>query len=268
MEIPTDLRIDLGPTAEAVERARRGLTELIRAIEDPGREALGLEWTVGQLAAHLVARTGLLATFLTGEATPQGETADIAAENDRMLRELEGRSMHELAGAVEANVTAFVGATRGCLGSDPFPWYSGLTLDVATGAGILLTELQVHAFDLARSIGARWKIPAAHARTILRASAVLAPRYVDPEAARGVSTVYRIDVRGGPRFRIAFDEGAASIEPAEGPADCTIHADPVALVLVAFGRRSRWWAIARGKLLASGRKPWRALAFDRLFLAP
>lgn len=40
--------------------------------------------------------------------------------------------------------------------------------------------------------------------------------------------------------------------------DFFLSADPVAYLLVALGRRSRWWAGVRGKIVAGGRKPWRA----------
>jgi hypothetical protein len=65
-----------------------------------------------------------------------------------------------------------------------------------------------------------------------------------------------------------IEDGRADVRVADGPADCTIRAEPVAFVLVSYGRMSRWRAAARGRLLASGRKPWRALTFSRSFLRP
>jgi putative sterol carrier protein len=75
-------------------------------------------------------------------------------------------------------------------------------------------------------------------------------------------------VRGGPAFRVRVEDGTASVEPADGPADCTIHADPVTLALLVFGRTGRAHAAVRGKLVATGRRPWRALRFERSFLPP
>lgn len=266
--VPSELWIELAPAVGSVRVAGREVAGLLREIVDPSRPARGLSWTLGELAAHVAARTRLFAAYLAGVTTPQGEIAGIAAENERLLRAEAGRPVPDLADELEGNVETFVAATRGRLGPDPFPWYSGVTLDVATAAGLLLGELRVHGDDAARSIRRPWTIPAVDARTIVKASAVLAPWYVDREAARGVTATYRLELRGGPRLRIAFADGRARIEPAEGPADCTIRADPAAFVLVAYGRRSKWWAIARGKLLAGGPRPWRALAFDRYFLPP
>jgi hypothetical protein len=141
-------------------------------------------------------------------------------------------------------------------------------VDVGTGTGIALAEVIVHGHDVARSIGRRWRISADDARTIARASLVFAPYYVDPETTRGRSVTHRLLVRGGPRVRVRIDDGTAALEEADGPADCTIRAEPVALVLVSYGRTSRWRAAARGRLLATGRRPWKALAFSRSFLPP
>lgn len=266
-EVP-ELRIELAPVAEAIERAGRRLAELLSTVEEPDRGVRRLEWTLGDLVAHLAARTGRFAAYLSGGTTPQGEIAGTAEENQRDIRDHRGRLLVELVEELRLNVASFVATTHGKLGADPFPWYSGVMLDVATASGLLLGELVVHGFDAARALGRPWSIAANDARTVIRAAATLAPWYVDPEATRGDRTTYRIAVRGGPAFRVRIDDGGAAIEPADGDADCTIRADPVALVLLSYGRIDRWRAAARGKLVATGRRPWRALRFDRSFLPP
>ena len=266
-EVP-ELRIELAPTAEAIERASRQVAELLVHVEDPDRAVRGLEWTLGDLAAHLAARTERFAAYLSGAVTPHGEVAGIEAENQNDIRARRGRPFGDLVDELRSNVASFVATTRGKLGADPFPWYSGLTLDVATASGMLLGELSVHGYDAARTIGRRWPIAANDARTIIRAAAALAPRYVDEEATRGDRTTFRIAARGGPVFRVRIDDGTVSVEPADGDADCTIRADPEALVLLSYGRITRWRAAGRGKLIATGRRPWRALRFERSFRSP
>ena len=266
-QIP-ELRIELGPAAEAVERAGRRVAELLRRRDDLGRRVTGLEWTIAETAGHLAGRTGRFARFLTRSASPTGTVADIAGENDADVRERAGRGMADHLDELRTGVAAFVAGTRGKLGSDPMPWYSGVTIDVATATGLLLGELLVHGFDVARTVRAPWPISAADGRTIVRAAVSVAPLYVDPSAARGVSTTFRIAVRGGPAFRIRFDDGTATVEDGSGAADVTIRVDPVALVLVSYGRLSKWRAVATGKMIATGRRPWAGLAFDRYFVAP
>jgi hypothetical protein len=263
-----ELRIELGPAAQAVERAGRHVSDLLERQDDPGRGVTGLEWSIAETAAHLAGRTGRLAAYLAGSATPDGPVSVIATENDGDVRERASRRLDDLVEELRGNVAAFVAGTRGRLGPDPYPWYAGRTIDVATATGLLLGELDIHGFDVARTVGAPWQIPAADGRTILRAAVPLAPLYVDPEATRGVSVAFRIAVRGGPAFRIRFDDGTATVEAAAGQADATIRADPVSLTLLSYGRVTKWRALGTGKLFATGRRPWAALDFDRYFLPP
>jgi len=263
-----ELRIELGPAAEAIQRTGRRLADLLAVVDEPDRRVRGLEWTLGELAGHVAARSGRFASYLSGAAVPEGEIAGITEENRRDVRERRQRPLADLAEELRSNVSSFVATTHGKLGADPFPWNLGVTLDVATASGLMLAELVVHGFDAARTLGRPWPIASADARTIIRASATLAPWYVDPEATRGDRTTYRIAVRGGPAFRVRIDDGTASIEPAEGDADVTIRADATTLVLVSYGRIDRFRSAAKGRLVATGRRPWRALRFDRAFLAP
>ena len=262
------LRIELGPAAEAIGRAGRRLADLLANLDEPDRGVRGLEWTLGELVAHVAARSGRFAAYLSGAAVPEGEIAGIAEENRRDVRDRRERPLADMVEELRSSVSSFVATTHGKLGADPLPWYSGVTLDVATASGLLLGELIVHGHDAAVTLGSPWPIAGNDARTVVRAMATLAPWYVDPDATRGDHTTYRVVVRGGPEFRVRVDDGTASIEPAEGDADCTIRAEPSALVLVLYGRITQWRGVARGRFFATGRRPWRALRFARSFLPP
>jgi uncharacterized protein (TIGR03083 family) len=266
-EIP-ELRIELGPAAEAIGRAGRRLADLLATVDEPDRGVHGLEWTLGELVAHVAARSGRFAAYLSGAVTPEEEIPGIAEENRRDVRERRDHPLADLVEELRSNVSSFVATTHGKLGGDPLAWYSGVTLDVATASGLLLGELNVHGYDAAGTLGRPWAIAGNDARTVVRAMATLAPWYVDPDATRGDRTTYRVVVRGGPAFRVRVEDGTASIEPAEGDADCTIRAEPSTLVLVSYGRTTLWRGFARGKFVATGRRPWRALRFARSFLLP
>jgi hypothetical protein len=47
-----------------------------------------------------------------------------------------------------------------------------------------------------------------------------------------------------------------------------ITADPVAFMLLGFGRITQWSPILRGKLRAGGRKPWLAMRFATMLSSP
>jgi hypothetical protein len=68
---------------------------------------------------------------------------------------------------------------------------------------------------------------------------------------------YDLRIRGGDSFHFLFDNGQLHIvEASSRKVDCHISADPVAFLMVVWNRQSQWSAIARGKLMSWGRKPW------------
>jgi putative sterol carrier protein len=75
-------------------------------------------------------------------------------------------------------------------------------------------------------------------------------------------------MRGGAGYRLAVDRGTAVVAAAGPQADCTITADPVAFLLLGYGRIPQWAAVIRGQLRPGGRKPWLALRFGSLLSSP
>jgi hypothetical protein len=139
----------------------------------------------------------------------------------------------------------------------------------------LLNEAVMHGRDIAKADGRHWPIKAHHARLVFDGfiwpvfGGLGSRAMVDQKAAAGVRAVYDIRIRGGGQYRLTFDDGELVIEPpSAGRVDCHISADAVAFLLVAWGRQSQWEAIAKGKLLAWGRKPWLGLRFRSLLRNP
>jgi putative sterol carrier protein len=46
---------------------------------------------------------------------------------------------------------------------------------------------------------------------------------LDPEKTRGTTATYRFDIAGAGSWRVAVDDGRASVDESEEPADCTIR---------------------------------------------
>ena len=95
-------------------------------------------------------------------------------------------------------------------------------------------------------------------RFLVPAIQALDPRaLVNGAKAAGVRATYDVRIRGGDSFHFIFDDGALEIvEPSSRSVDCHISADPVAFLMVFWKRQSQWTAIAKGQLMAWGRKPW------------
>jgi hypothetical protein len=97
----------------------------------------------------------------------------------------------------------------------------------------------------------------------------MSPLVVRPEAGRGASVTYEIRLRGnGPRYVIQVADGTAEVRAVGGPVDCVISADPVTFLLVVYGRMPLSRALARGGMVATGRRPWLGLRFKKLFFNP
>ena len=93
--------------------------------------------------------------------------------------------------------------------------------------------------------------------------------FVKGAKAAGVRATYDIRLRGGDRCYFVFDDGDFTVEePSPRRVDCHISADPVAMLLVFFARHSQWPAIATGRLMAWGRKPWLGLQLRSLLRNP
>jgi hypothetical protein len=263
-----ELRIELAPAAEALGRVGRRLVEALRSAPDPGVPVPGLEWTLGELTAHLAARTAAFVGYLGGAVEPESDLEDQAALNQRQIEEARGVPFETNVELVSASVAAFVETTKGRLGTDRYPWLSNEDIDVATGTGLALAELLVHGHDVGRALRRPWPIGAEDARTALKASLVLAPRYLDREAVRGRRVTVRLAVRGLDPVRLRIEDQRLTILPPGPEAEATIRSRPAPFLLTSFGRISSWRAAATLKVVATGRRPWAAITFTRAFRSP
>jgi hypothetical protein len=144
---------------------------------------------------------------------------------------------------------------------------NGLVIDPSTMTGLLLGEQLIHGLDIARAAERDWTIGADEALLAIPAVLAVAPEYLRPsQANQRVS--FELRMRGGGRYRFAVVNGTALVGVAGAPVDCIITADPVAFLLVGFGRMPQWAPVLRGKMRPGGRRPWRAARFGSLLSNP
>jgi hypothetical protein len=92
---------------------------------------------------------------------------------------------------------------------------------------------------------------------------------VNRAEAAGLQATYDIRLRGHDRLNYIFDDGSLTVEePSARRVDCHISADPTAFFMVFWQRQNQWNAIAKGQLIAWGRKPWLGLKFRSLLRNP
>ena len=262
--------VDLAAARAAVESAAADAAGLVGSASGPDMEkpARGLDWTVGQTAAHLVASTRSLGGLALRRIAPE-PGVDLAEVNLGRIAQVGARDPAALADLLVEEAAGSLARTAGRPAGDEFPFYGGATANLAATTAILLGEYLVHGLDIARSLGRTWRIDPRHARLVIAGSTAVLPAYVDGEAARGVTVAYDVRVRGGPRFTFRLADGQATVATAaSGPVDCHISAEPVAFLLVSYGREPQWRPVLLGRMAAWGRRPWRAFAFKRLLVNP
>jgi len=284
---PPDWQLAAEALAEEVGR----VTALLRSVRRPHAAALG-QWDLAEVAMHLsqawIVVPGLAADDLSGASdivadgrvTASGsliaDVWDLAALTTTGVHTHTERDPAVLADRIDQRAHAFLDGLGQQSVAASHAWVvEGVTVTLPTLICHLLNETAVHGYDIARADARRWSIPARHAALVVDGFLVpviagLGPRsMVDQKAAAGLQATYEIHVRGGQRHQFVFDDGDLSVErPGSRRVDCHLSVDPAAFLLVAWGRRSQWPAIARGQLVAWGRKPWLGPRFRRLIRNP
>lgn len=283
--------VDWGQAQDALRQEVGRVVALLRSVHDPTAPAVG-SWDLAEVAMHLsqafvvvpgLAREDLsdLYEVLPTLAEREGssllddlwELADVTTSGVGSDPE---RDLHVLADRIEERATEFLSEAAGRSPDEIRPWLvEGTRVPLPTLTCHLLSETMVHGGDIARADGRPWPLEASHAALVFDGFLVpvfraLEPRtMVDQERAAGLQATFDIRIRGGGRFHFVFDDGTLLVEaPTSRRVDCHLSADPVAFLAVAYGRQGQWSAIAKGKLMAWGRKPWLGLRLRGLIRNP
>jgi uncharacterized protein (TIGR03083 family) len=218
------------------------------------------EWTVGDVAAHVALGIEAYARYATGNNEPFVDVSDIAGgsltrTSAARLQDEHERDLSALAARVRDALASLLQATDG-RGTDEVVLWNGQEIGLGAMLGMGVGELLLHGRDVAKALGRPWDISADDARLVLTSALPILPLLVNPETTRDVRATYDIRVRGGARVCLAIDNGGMTIEQQPASVDCHVSADPIELLLVAYGRKTQWVPILTGKMVAWGRKPW------------
>jgi len=262
-------RLPEGP-ADALRATAEEIAQLLRRAPDTGAAVPGLVWTVGELAAHLAQANELMADVAAGrprrhgDGTPEG----IAAANEQALDAFAERRADPLAAMIVTRTEAYLEAVASHPAEETLLTPMGPMNRVVLGS-YLLTHMLGHGFDLARALKRPHMVDRARARLTLPFLLEAMPRVTDAAATAGLDARYAVRLWGGGRFGVTFTDGTATVGHAfpDRP-DCTISIEPVTFLLMALGRCSPAGAMARGRVLAWGRRPWLGPRFPEYFTAP
>ncbi|MFJ8858972.1 maleylpyruvate isomerase family mycothiol-dependent enzyme [Streptomyces sp. NPDC102451] len=256
--------------ADAIRATAEEIAELLRGAPDTGAPVPGLVWTVGEVAAHLAQANALMAEVAAGrshshgDGTPQG----IAAANEQALAAFGERRTEPLAAMIVTQADAYLDAVAERPADETLMTPMGPMDQVVLGS-YLLTHMLGHGYDLARALKRPHMVDRARVALTLPFMVEAMPRVTDAAATAGLNARYAVRLWGGGRFGVTFTDGTATVghDLPDRP-DCTISIEPVTFLLMALGRCSPVGAMARGRVLAWGRKPWMGPRFPEYFRAP
>jgi uncharacterized protein (TIGR03083 family) len=264
--------VDIAAVRAALLRVAGEVIALVAGAPDPKAAVHGSAWNVGDIAAHLALGTEAYLGYARGRAEPFVDVSDVAGgslarSSDARLQAEPERDLPALAERMRAAVTALAHASEGRSADDEVTW-NGVPMGLGAMLGIGLAEYMLHGQDIANALSHPWTIRPDDARLVLASALPLLPLLVDPATTQTVRATYDIRVRRSVRVRVTIDHGTMTIGDDTAAADCHVSADPVALLLVAYGRRSQWIPVLTGKLVAWGRKPWLGPRFTRYLVTP
>lgn len=271
------MAIEHARNLRALELGAQRAADLLRSIPDVNVRIPNSEWTISEAAAHIITSVRTYGSWATGAASPEQLglsqkqiNTEIARVNDARIATIDRSDGKILGDQLLEVVTNFVRDAAPLSGDRPFEWYDQIPMDMQSMTCIELAEVLVHTWDIAKATGKPWPIDAKDAEQMMLGALALTPHYVNKETTKGVKASFDIRVRGGARIGIRLDGGVATIQiPPDGDRyDCIISAEPVALLLVSYGRIGLAAPVLTGKLFAYGRKPWLGLKFNSYFLKP
>lgn len=262
---------DAAKVCEAIEELTPRVADLVEQVTAPSANVVGTpDWPLAELAAHVASVPSAYADWNDrGVGRWASSPDDMERASIEARSHLHGASMVECGAALRHGGELLVQLIRGHEPTDRIPFHCGTTVTAAELGGAAIGELLIHGRDLARTLGRPWSVTADHAVLVLAGYLSALPEFVAPLAS-GHTATYEIrlrDTRGFMRWR--FEDGALDTRwSAPTPNDTVLVADPATLLLVFMGRVSQWSAIARGRILSFGRRPWLALSLTSRLQTP
>jgi hypothetical protein len=248
----------------------RRLADLVTTAPDLSRLAMGLEWNLQQVTAHMITGTNWAAEFVKGNTggLPTLDPAVIGPVLEQMIADFPESDPAKLGRLLLDAEDALLEALATQAG-DRAMLHAGVPFTMAQFACTVLGDQMLHGYEMAAVIGRLWVIDAEDALLILEAHLPLFGAMLHAERTAGINAVIGIELRGGREVTVRFTEGAYSVEEGTaGDVDATMSADPVAFLMVESGRLSRYEAIALGLLTVGGNQPDLALGFFDLIVYP
>lgn len=154
----------------------------------------GLEWNVGELAAHVltIVRRSL------GDRRRSASPGDTAALNALVLDETPERDLHKLADLIATDTNTMLTQAFPRVADDrKFPFHAGAATSIIPAMAIVLGEFSVHGGDIAAATSQPWSIAPHTAALIWYGASDVFYGWLKKEAA-SLDEMYIIEFEGEP----------------------------------------------------------------------
>jgi len=198
----------------------------------------------------------------------------VSALNDYAMGHFTERDRHVLVDRLRSEVGRLLELSDGVDPDSAVPWLGESRVPVAGILAHILNELSIHGHDIARATRSPWTIPPQDAATFLEYFLVGVIRHgygrlLDrDEPPRPGRIAVRFQSRYTTPVTLALTDGIVSLAAEADPFDVRVTFDPTVLNLMMFGRVSKARAVLAGKVVVTGRRPWRLPAFLQTLRMP
>jgi uncharacterized protein (TIGR03083 family) len=255
------VEVERGQLASAIDSAVERIGAMIEARADMDRRLPGSKWTVGEAAAHIAVTQGVFAEIAGGGAHPYREASieRFAATNREGIDQVQDRSGTGLASVIRTQTQALLADLAEAPAQQVFDAPIG-KLTTTQLASYCLSHLLMHGYPIALALQERPPLDASHVRLVMPFLEAAAPFSFSNLSGRRMDARVEFSVGDGTRFGMVITpETAAIVAPPLGRVDVHVYARSVPFLLVTLGLRSPWSVMARGGMIAWGRRPWLAL---------
>ena len=250
-----------GSLESAIEDTAERISAMIERQPDMAQRLPRSDWTVGEAAAHVATTQGIFLDLATGGSHPYTDPSieQFAALNRQAIDQVQGHSGGDLAAMIRTRTGALLVAMTDLPDDQLFDAPIG-RLTTTQLASYCLSHLLMHGYTISRALGERSPIEASHVRLVMPFLEAAMPFSFSNLSDRALEACVDFRVGEDTRFGLVLRRDSATIVDAPlDRVDVHIYARPVPFLLVGFGLESHWWVLARGGMVAWGRRPWVAL---------
>lgn len=256
--------VRFGEAADRLRRRAASIADTLRGRHDGAARIEHLDWTLWELAAHLVSVPRIYRRVV---ARPDSfEVPEHMGEFGQ--RELEAVGVTELRRLADLLVEAVdeLVAELTPLAGTQVGFYT--TVLAASGVlGVALNELSMHHRDMTAVTGETFEMSDRDVVITLHGMMPASEIFCDAAVARRIPGVYHLGLRDGPDWTISVASGLVTVsEGRPVRADVRIVGRPLPMVLMSFGRTNPIGSVLRGEVLAWGRRPWKLWWLRSLFV--